>query len=250
MCVCWSIRARTRGPGGPRLVRRVRAGTRAEWTPSSCAAAAGRSRTSRAFNDERLRRRSRPPPSRLVSGVGHETDFTIADFVADLRAPTPTPQRSWAQRDDLLADLAARLAACSARCIADSTAMRSASSRPRCGWRARPGPFAHRPQVEILAGRLAGAPGTPAGGHQARGHLAGRHARAAAVRSRRPGAARCHLSAPRALNPERVLRRGYAYVTDEHGNALASVQAVEVGDDVQAVLADGRLRAQVRSVEP
>src|ERR687890_665691 len=43
-----------------------------------------------AFNDERLARAIVQSPVPLVCGVGHETDFTIADFCADVRAPTPT----------------------------------------------------------------------------------------------------------------------------------------------------------------
>jgi exodeoxyribonuclease VII large subunit len=64
-----------------------------------------------AFNDEQLARTIVQSPVPLVSGVGHETDFTIADFCADLRAPTPTaaaelvaqPREVWLGALDLLA---------------------------------------------------------------------------------------------------------------------------------------------------
>jgi exodeoxyribonuclease VII large subunit len=48
-----------------------------------------------AFNDEQLARTIVASPVPLVSGVGHETDFTIADFCADVRAPTPTAAPNW-----------------------------------------------------------------------------------------------------------------------------------------------------------
>ena len=61
-----------------------------------------------AFNDEQLARLIVQSPVPLVSGVGHETDFTIADFCADLRAPTPTAAAELVSlpRDSWLAELA------------------------------------------------------------------------------------------------------------------------------------------------
>jgi exodeoxyribonuclease VII large subunit len=52
-----------------------------------------------------------------------------------------------------------------------------------------------------------------------------------------------------ALDPQRVLLRGYAYLTDDQGQALVSVASVRVGDTVQAVMSDGTLVTEVGEVQ-
>jgi exodeoxyribonuclease VII large subunit len=206
-----------------------------------------------AFNDEALARAIAASPLPVISAVGHETDFTIADFVADLRAPTPTAAAELVTpaRDDslaVLASLAHRLRAAQARRL-DTAAQRLDQAALRL---ARPAQVLaqRRRQLALLGQRLAWAPGQQVRtSRDQQRALAQRLIRAAQVRCQRAGqqlgACQARLVA---LDPQRVLQRGYAYLTDGKGQALVSVASVRVGDTVQAVMSDGTLVTEVGEV--
>jgi exodeoxyribonuclease VII large subunit len=207
-----------------------------------------------AFNDERVARAVAASPIPVVCGVGHETDITLADLAADLRAPTPTAAAELAAplQADELASLSAR-----------SAALRRGLERT-VEFRAQ--------RLDALAARL----GRPARALLGQGHLldelARRLQRALHLRQQRQkeGAGRlaqrlaravdaqlqlCSLRLAvfeeglRAQDPHRVLQRGYAWVESEEGRPVLSAQALRPGQTVRAVWADGRARAEILAVE-
>lgn len=208
-----------------------------------------------AFNDEGLARAIVASPIPVVSAVGHETDVCIADFAADLRAPTPTAAAELVapSRDECLAQLAGlahRLRSGLGRRL-EALAQRLDQATLRL---ARPGQVLarRRSQLDVLGQRLAAAPGQRLRlARERQGPLARRLMRAVDVHCQAAAQRLAALQARLvALDPQRVLQRGYAYLTDPRGRALVSVQQVQVGDMVHAVLADGRLVSQVRERQP
>ena len=207
-----------------------------------------------AFNDERVVRAVAGSPIPIVCGVGHETDVTLADFAADLRAPTPTAAAELAApaRDDALAQIDG-LAQRARRQLRRRLDFEAQRLDQRALQLARP--------AQTLARRAAQLQALDVRRHQAlRGAL---HQAAAALprlaeRLRRAHAgvqahAGLRLSALagrlQALDPGRVLSRSYAWVTDGSGRAVVSVRAVEVGQTLVTVWRDGRALTQVTRVE-
>ncbi|OUM01078.1 exodeoxyribonuclease VII large subunit [Variovorax sp. JS1663] len=197
-----------------------------------------------AFNDEGLARTIVQSPVPVISGVGHETDFTIADFCADLRAPTPTaaaelvaaPRELWLSALVLLEE---RLrGALSGRLDALHQRVDDAAGRL-----ARPSTLVLRQQLRLAqhAQRLRyGAQSRIQRLAQAQQGLEAvlpqRFARALLQRRERLERAALRLQL---LDPALVLERGYAWLTDADGKAVTSVQQMAPGDAVRARLLDG-----------
>lgn len=216
-----------------------------------------------AFNDERVVRAVAASPIPVVCGVGHETDVSLADLAADLRAPTPTAAAELAApvRSELLARLAARQTALQqgAQRALQGRAQRLDTLALRLGQPAR-AVLAQMQRLQGLQQRLQQAL-RQAHARQGRAAqtLAQRLRRAAAVQLQQwPLKLATAEERLRAQDPQRVLQRGYAWVealpapgdAQGRGRPVVSVAALQPGQRVRAVWADGQALAAIETVEP
>lgn len=208
-----------------------------------------------AFNDERVVRAVAASPLPVICGVGHETDVTLCDLAADLRAPTPTAAAELATlaRDEALGRLqgAADAMQRSVGRRLQTQAQRLDLLALRLGRPAR----ALVPQQQALQ-RLAQRLQAALAQRQADARLAlparaARLQRAVLVRLQAQAqgleAARRRLHA---LDPHAVLMRGYAWVEGADGRPVTAAAALQVGQPVQGVWADGRAALRVEGLQP
>ena len=197
-----------------------------------------------AFNDEQLARTLAQSPVPVVCGVGHETDFTIADFVADLRAPTPTaaaelvaqPRETWLGALTLIGE---RMASASQR-VLDKQSQRLDFAVTRLG----------RPSTRVARQRLELSRHAQQLRHAVLTRMEQTNASWRWVSAEFPQKVQRHLQSERerldraelrlqTVDPHRVLRRGYAWLSDTEGHAITSAQGLLAGQPVRATLSDG-----------
>ena len=189
------------------------------------------------FNDERVVRAIVASPVPVVVGVGHESDVTLADFAADLRAPTPSAAAEQAVPD--LTQFPAILARLRDR--ASAALLGRVADRQR-----------FLAQEERALARLV--PETGAARQRA-GELLDRGHRALAVRlERQRGAIAGLADAVRALSPAATLERGYAVARLADGTIVRDPLQARVGEQLEVVVARGtvvtRVAGTARTEEP
>ena len=205
-----------------------------------------------AFNDEALARAIVESPFPVISGVGHETDFTIADFCADLRAPTPTaaaelsaqPQVAW---QNLIDTMASRLGNAIDRQVQTSS-QRLDMAASRFG---RPSHFITRQQARLGLHRqnLEHAQRTGASLARHRLDLLDARFKQSVQRSTQQPNDRLTRAGMRLelLNPALVLKRGYAWLATMEGQAVVSTTQTHQGQALRATLMDGEVDLTVSS---
>ncbi len=186
-----------------------------------------------AFNDERVVRAISESRIPVITGVGHETDTTLADYAADYRAPTPTGAAVVVtpDKEDLLAGLSGlqtilhdlmgyKIQQNKQQLLSEKSRLNFLSPLNRI----------HNDQQRLdeVSIRM--------------NHILSHKL---SLSSSRLGGVSARLQS---VNPKNVLQRGYAIVTDPNGKIVSSVKQVEIGDQIRVQLVDGELESKIKQI--
>jgi exodeoxyribonuclease VII large subunit len=184
-----------------------------------------------AFNDERVARAVFSSRIPVVTGVGHETDFTIVDYVSDLRAPTPSAAAELvspnleelrysltALKDLLYSTVQSQIDANRAELTQIQRQMRVASPLAKLP--------TYRQNVDDLLNRT---------NRAFKNKLMLQRLQVQSIESRM-----------KVMNPRQILARGYAILTKPDGMVITSIAEVAKGDQIQAELSNGTITAEVK----
>ena len=186
-----------------------------------------------AFNDEMVARTIFACRTPVISAVGHETDHTIADLVADIRAPTPSAAAEIASPD--IIDLKVAVAA-SAKSMQRSLEFQISSARER---------------FELTCDRLAD---SAYDAEMYRNNVDNLLNRATSASQRfmeiRTEAIRRVEAQLQALGPQNTLKRGFTITRLKDGPVLTHASDLSIGDQIEVIFEDGRAEAETVSVDP
>lgn len=187
-----------------------------------------------AFNEEVVVRAIYNSDIPVISAVGHETDFTLADFVADERAATPSQAAEMAVRDGQ--EIAAQL-------LSLQTRLRNSAAQQLDIRRKGIVHLLTRPVMEnphlMLEQRM-----------ERLDNLAARLGQSSSIQLKQQVQHLTHLMDKLELmNPMNTLRRGYGMVRSKDNRVIATIQEVQAGDRIQVELQDGIIHAQAVALE-
>ncbi len=186
-----------------------------------------------AFNEEVVARAIYESSTPIISAVGHETDFSISDFVADLRAPTPSAAAElcvveYAQERASVVDMRERLKRAASENLrsrrAEINAVRSSGALASVRHTVE---LNRRDVLEKRRGLLEAVQSATAAAYSEQDRL---------------------LAALNALSPQNVLDRGFAMVMHETGNVATSVKMLKKGEKAMLVLSDGSAKAIIDEI--